>query len=148
MGMNRDQQFTSNVPAMYHQWGGSGSFVSPTAMAWNFKALPNEVQKTINMMRFDGTPSAKALNSYQIDNHCKWPGIFVKAIDKINCLYKRRVAMPRQPRSTLCRCDGDHYCPICKHDPRKIRTRTTRDMWILPRSFLSAHERKVLTGRA
>ena len=38
-------------------------------MAWNFKYLPDAVQKTINGYRFDGTPSAKALNVFKIQNN-------------------------------------------------------------------------------
>ena len=141
--------FLMNAPTRHEDFGLGGLFCAPfySAMAWNFKALPNDVQKTINLLRFDGTPSAKALNAYQITGDCQWPCVFVEAISKSNCLYKRRVAMPRPTPPTVCRCDGDHYCLICKHDPHRVRTRTTRDRWILPRSYLSAHECKVLLGR-
>ena len=39
----------------------------PTVMAWNFKALPKEVQSMVNSYRFDGTPSAKAMKAFDIN---------------------------------------------------------------------------------
>ena len=35
-------------------------------MAWNFIHLPKEVLAMVNLYRFDGTPSAKAVKAYDI----------------------------------------------------------------------------------